>query len=99
MSTSTEISRLTTARNTIRDKLIDLGLAASTDKLDVLATAIDGIANRGSISATVMEGDTYTIPAGYHNGSGTVSGPKNPGFLIERIVPLTACPVKVGDIV
>lgn len=74
MSTSTEISRLTTARNTIRDKLIDLGLAASTDKLDVLATAIDGIANRGSISATVMEGDTYTIPAGYHNGSGTVSG-------------------------
>ena len=74
MSTATEISRLTTARNTIRDKLIDLGMATSTSKLDALADAIDDIANRGAISATVQEGDTYTIPAGYHNGSGTVSG-------------------------
>lgn len=74
MSTATEISRLTDARNLIRDKLIDLGLATSTDKIDDLATAINGIANRGAVSATVQEGDTYTIPAGYHNGSGTVSG-------------------------
>ena len=74
MSTATEISRLTDARNTIRDKLIELGLATSTSKLDALAAAIDGITNRGAISATVQEGDTYTIPAGYHNGSGTVSG-------------------------
>lgn len=74
MSTATEISRLTDARNTIRDKLIDLGLATSTSKLDALADAVDGIANRGAVSATVQEGDTYTIPAGYHNGSGTVSG-------------------------
>lgn len=74
MSTATEISRLTAARNTIRDKLIELGLATSTAKLDTLATTIDGIANRGAVSATVQEGDTYTIPAGYHNGSGTVSG-------------------------
>lgn len=74
MSTATEISRLTDARNTIRDKLVDLGLATSTAKIDALATAVDGIANRGAVSATVQEGDTYTIPAGYHNGSGTVSG-------------------------
>lgn len=74
MSTATEISRLVDARNTIRDKLVDLGLAASTAKIDVLATAVDGITNRGAVSATVQEGDTYTIPAGYHNGSGTVSG-------------------------
>lgn len=74
MSTATEISRLTDARNTIRDKLVDLGLATSTAKLDALATAVDGISNRGAVSATVQEGDTYTIPAGYHNGSGTVSG-------------------------
>ena len=74
MSTATEISRLTDARNTIRDKLIEFGLATSTSKLDTLATAVDGITNRGSVSATVQEGDTYTIPAGYHNGSGTVSG-------------------------
>ena len=74
MSTATEISRLTDARNLIRDKLVDLGLATSTSKLDALATAVDGIANRGAVSAQVQEGDTYTIPAGYHNGSGTVSG-------------------------
>ena len=74
MSTATEISRLVDARNTIRDKLVDLGLATSTAKLDVLAAAVDGITNRGAVSATVQEGDTYTIPAGYHNGSGTVSG-------------------------
>ena len=74
MSTVSELTRLTTARDTIRDKLIELGLATSTSKLDALATAIDGVANRGAVSATVQEGDTYTIPAGYHNGSGTVAG-------------------------
>lgn len=74
MSTATEISRITTARNTIRDKLIDLGLATSTSKIDALASAIDNIENRGAVTATVQEGDTYTIPAGFHNGSGTVSG-------------------------
>lgn len=74
MSTSTEITRLQDARNTIRDKLIDLGLANSTAKLDVLATAVDGIVNNGAVSAEVTEGAAYTIPAGYHNGSGTVTG-------------------------
>ena len=49
-------------------------MATSTSKLDALATSIDGITNRGAVSATVQEGDTYTIPAGYHNGSGTVAG-------------------------
>lgn len=74
MSTATEIARIQTDRNTIRNKLINLGLADSTDNLDALATAINGITNQGAVSAEVQEGDTYTIPAGYHNGSGTVSG-------------------------
>lgn len=74
MSTATEITRLTDARNTIRDKLITLGLAQSTDKLDDLATAVNSITNRGAVTATVQEGASYTIPEGYHNGSGTVSG-------------------------
>lgn len=30
--------------------------------------------NRGAISATVRAGSSYTIPAGYHNGSGRVTG-------------------------
>lgn len=79
MSTSTEITRLQAARNLIRDKLIELGLASSTAKLDALATAVDGIENKGAVSATVQEGATYTIPKGYHNGAGTVSGVKGGG--------------------
>lgn len=74
MSTQTEITRIQTARNTLRNKAVDLGIAPNTAKIDALATAFDGIANRGAVSAQVQEGDTYTIPAGYHNGSGTVSG-------------------------
>ena len=74
MSIATEISRIQTARNTLRTKAVDLGIGTSTDKLDTLATAFSGITNRGAVSAQVQEGDTYTIPAGFHNGSGTVAG-------------------------
>lgn len=74
MSVATYITSIESSRNTIRNKLIELGMAASSDKLDKLATAIEGIINQGAVSITVQEGDTYTIPAGYHNGSGTVSG-------------------------
>lgn len=74
MSIATELSRIQSDRNTIRAKLVELGMATNTDNLDKLATAIEGIINQGAISVTVQEGDTYTIPAGYHNGSGTVSG-------------------------
>lgn len=71
---SDEILRITTDRNTIRTKLVAMGLATSTDNLDDLADAITGITDRGAVEATVIEGATYTIPAGYHNGSGTVTG-------------------------
>ena len=74
MSTSTEITRLQTARNTIRTKFVELGIANGTDKLDALASAASGIENRGAINATVMEGASYTIPKGYHDGSGVVAG-------------------------
>jgi hypothetical protein len=74
MSVATYISGIESNRNTIRNKLIELGMAASSDKLDKLAAAIEGIVNQGAVNITVQEGDTYTIPAGYHNGNGTVSG-------------------------
>mgnify|MGYP001134139467 CR=1 FL=1 len=61
MSISTELSRLQTARNKIRTKLIALGLVTATAKLDDCASAVDGISNQGAVSATVQEGDTYTI--------------------------------------
>ena len=74
MSVATEISRIQSNRNTIRAKLVELGMATSTANLDTLAEAIDAIINQGAISVKVQEGETYTIPAGYHNGAGTVSG-------------------------
>ena len=74
MSIATEVARLQGNRNTIRNKLVSMGLALGTDTLDDLATKIDGIVDRGAVDAEVREGETYTIPAGYHNGSGTVSG-------------------------
>lgn len=74
MSVSTELERIQAARNKLRAKATELAIAEGTAKLDELATAFDGIVNNGSVSATVQEGDTYTIPKGYHNGSGTVSG-------------------------
>lgn len=74
MSVQTEITRIQTARNTLRTKAVELGIAAGTDKLDILADAFDEITNQGAVSAQVQEGATYTIPKGYHNGSGTVSG-------------------------
>ena len=71
---ASQITRITNDRNTIRNKIVDFGLVESSANLDALATAIDGIVNQGAVSAQVQEGDTYTIPKGYHNGSGTVSG-------------------------
>lgn len=74
MSISTELSRIQTSRNTIRAKLVQLGLAVSTDTLDKLAAEIESIVNQGAVNASVKEGESYTIPAGYHNGSGVVAG-------------------------
>lgn len=74
MSTQTEITRLQTARNKLRTWLVGLGLAASADKLDALADKASAIKNQGAVDANVKEGESYTIPAGYHNGSGTVKG-------------------------
>lgn len=93
MSVSTEISRLQTARNTLRTKATDLGIATGTDKLDVLATAYQGIVNQGAVSANVKEGETYTIPKGYHNGSGTVSGVAGGGNY--NLQSKTATPTKL----
>lgn len=74
MSIQTELSRIQTARNTLRTKAVELGIAQSTAKLDTLAAAFENMDNVGAVSATVKEGETYAIPKGYHNGSGTVSG-------------------------
>ena len=75
MATTQElITALTGSRNTIRTKLVDFGLVAGTAKLGDCATAVDGIANNGAVDISVQEGESYTIPKGYHNGAGVVKG-------------------------
>ena len=61
MSTQTEITRLQTARNTIRTKMVALGLGTSTDKLDDLAAEIDAIDNQGAVAQRMDAalGDIY----------------------------------------
>lgn len=93
MSITTELTRIQKDRNTIRSKLIELGMAQTADNLDKLATAIEGVENRGAISAEVKEGETYTIPKGYHNGSGTVSGVAGGGNY--NLQSKTATPTKL----
>lgn len=74
MSLATEITRLQNARNKIREKLVALGLVDTSAKIDTCADAVAEIENKGAVSAEVKEGEAFTIPAGYHNGSGTVTG-------------------------
>lgn len=74
MSVASEIARIQGDKSAIRTKLIALGLASSTDGLDELATAIEGITDCGGVQAQVKEGETYTVPKGYHDGTGTVAG-------------------------
>ena len=52
-----------------------LGLTTSSTIADI-ATKISGVANRGAVSKTFTpssSSQSYTIPKGYHNGSGKVT--------------------------
>ena len=93
MATTQElITALTGSRNTIRTKLVDFGLVAGTAKLGDCATAVDGIANNGAVDISVQEGESYTIPKGYHNGSGVVKGVTGGGNY--TLQPKTVTPTK-----
>lgn len=74
MSVTTQVARIKQATADIRSKFVELGISQSSDKIDALATSAEQIENKGAVTATVSEGATYTIPKGYHNGSGTVTG-------------------------
>lgn len=74
MAISEQILRIQTARNTIRSWLVNAELVESAANIDDCADAIDEITNQGAVSVEIKEGESYTIPKGYHNGSGTVVG-------------------------
>ena len=73
MSIQTEITRLQNLRNTLRTKLVALGLVQSTADLEACVTAVDGITDNGAVSKTLdTSTKSYTVPKGLHNGSGAV---------------------------
>ena len=73
MSIQTEITRLQGLRNTMRAALVALGLAQSTADLEDCVTAVEGIKNNGAVSGSITDAaKPYNVPAGYHNGQGTV---------------------------
>lgn len=73
MSVATEITRLQGLKETLRTKLVAmLGIAATAD-LEDCVTAVGGIEDRGGVTQTVsVATPSYTIPAGYHDGTGAV---------------------------
>lgn len=71
MSVQSEITRILTARNTLRTKAVALGIGTSTDDITDLAAEYNGITDRGTPSSSIQEGDSYTILAGYYHG-GTI---------------------------
>lgn len=80
MSVQTELARIIGAKDTIRDKLIEWGVtdengeSLNTAQLDTLAAVLDTIRGFSGTSKTLQIGDiVYTIPAGYHDGTGKVS--------------------------
>lgn len=72
MSIETYLESIETSRNTIRTKLVEMGMVGSAAKLDACAAVIADLINQGAVSVEIKEGKTYTIPAGYHNGAGVV---------------------------
>jgi hypothetical protein len=74
MSIATYLTSIEASRDAIRTKLVSMGLAVSGDQLERLAEVISNLVNQGAVKVSVKEGETYTIPAGFHNGSGTVTG-------------------------
>lgn len=74
MSVATEIERLQGIKNSLRNKLVSMLGVASTASLEDCAAAVEGITDNGAVSGSIatVDGD-YAVPAGYHNGSGTVA--------------------------
>lgn len=86
---ASEFSRIESNRNTIRNKLVNFGEVESSATLAECATAFEGMANNGAVDAEVKEGESYTIPKGWHNGSGTVKGVSGGGNYSLQVKSIT----------
>lgn len=96
-----ELARILQDRDTIRAKLYDLKIISNlTADLDECAAALLGVQYVGNVTATVQIGKTYHIPAGFHDGTGTVSGVQGEGdFKLQSktVTPNTSRQVVTND--
>lgn len=74
MSISSQINRIQEDRNSLRNWTVTAGLTDSNADLDEITTAVTGIEIKGGVNAEVQEGQSVTIPKGYHDGSGVIKG-------------------------
>ena len=74
MSISEQIARLQQLKERLRTKLTALKLASEENTLEECVAAVECIADNRAVSQKLdTTTASYTVPAGYHNGSGTVS--------------------------
>ena len=73
MSVATEVSRIQGLRDDLRTKLVGMGLAESSDKLEDCVDAVEAIADNGAVQGNIAAAaQQYAVPASYHNGQGKV---------------------------
>ena len=75
MSVTTELNRIINARETIKNKAIDLNIISDANaKIDECAAAINNITNLGAINYTFDSeiATSQTIPAGYTSGGNII---------------------------
>ena len=97
MSVSNEVTRIQAARNAIRNTLLAWGVAQADDAIDELAAALAALPNRGAVAEALEEGQTYTIPQGYHNGSGAVTNVVRAGRLEPSVYDFNSGYVSNGS--
>lgn len=107
MDIASQITRIQSDRDQLRTKAIELKLSTKADvdtvskaitntsNLDDIASAFDSIEDQGSVSAQVKEGETFNIPKGYHDGTGTVSGVSGGGNY--KLQSKTVTPTKANQ--
>jgi hypothetical protein len=76
MSIASKLESIIASRNTIRSKLVELGLASATDKLATLATKLSNIVKHTPtehvLDVSEQGNVEFVIEEGYHDGTGTV---------------------------
>ena len=74
MSIASEIARIDGLKDRLIDKTTQMGLTEAGGNLDAGVAAVEGIQENGAVSGTISDkAGAYTVPKGYHNGSGSVS--------------------------